>query len=119
MGIMSSRFFHEALFGGVGRVDVNDLFGATHLPPFTAVLWCELAPGGRVGVHQQEHCPEVVVFIAGRGAVEVDGERADVGPGALVALPLGSTLAIENGANDAVLRYLIIKAAPPVGESPP
>lgn len=98
------------LFGGKGEVLVWDLMGGADFPPFTAVLACELEPGGRVGTHRQEHFPEIVIFTEGTGAVELDGARADVSIGAMVALPLGSTLAIENASSTEPLRYLIVKA---------
>ncbi len=101
----------EALFGGRGEVLVWDLLGAASLPPFTAVLACELAPGGRVGVHRQEQFPEIVVVTDGEGTAELDGAPSAIGVGSLIALPLGSTLALTNGSNDHPLRYLIVKAA--------
>ena len=45
----------EALFGGKGAVTVWNLLGRTPAPPFTAVLSCELDPGGSVGRHRQVH----------------------------------------------------------------
>lgn len=97
------------LFGGHGEVTVCDLLGRASAPPFSAVLDCTLVAGGRVGVHMQEHDPEIVVCTAGDGWVELDGERRRFAAGQMVFLPLGSTLALECGP-DAPLRYLIIKA---------
>src|SRR5262245_56688207 len=77
----------EALFGGKGEVLVWDLLGSADLPPFTAVLACELAPGGHVGSHRQEHYPEIVVFTEGQGTAEVDGATCPIAPGTLIALP--------------------------------
>ncbi len=101
----------EALFGGTGEVLVWDLLGPAKLAPFTAVLACELAPGGRVGVHRQELYPEIVVVTGGEGSAELDGASTPIAMGTLLALPLGSTLAITNGSTAEPLRYLIIKAA--------
>src|SRR5277367_5247246 len=100
----------EALFGGTGEVLVWDLLGAAELPPFTAVLACELAPGGRVGVHRQELYPEIVVVTGGEGSAELDGARTPIAVGTLLALPLGSTLSLTNASSDEPLRYLIVKA---------
>lgn len=100
----------EALFGGRGEVLVWDLLGRAQIPPFTAVLACELAPGGRVGVHRQELYPEIVVVIAGEGSAELDGALTPVAVGTLLALPLGSTLSLTNGLSEEPLRYLIVKA---------
>ena len=100
----------EALFGGTGEVLVWDLLGRAQIAPFTAVLSCELAPGGRVGTHVQEHYPEIVVVIDGEGTAEVDGAPYAISVGCLIALPLGATLSITNGSAELPLRYLIIKA---------
>jgi quercetin dioxygenase-like cupin family protein len=100
----------EALFGGTGEVLVWDLFGGAHFPPFTAVLACELAPGGRVGAHRQEHFPEIVVITEGEGTAELDGVPCAIAMGSVLALPLGSVLSIANRSNEAPLRYLIVKA---------
>jgi quercetin dioxygenase-like cupin family protein len=99
-----------ALFGGKGAVLVWDLLGAARLPPFSAALACELEPGGSVGAHVQQRDPEIVICIEGRGVAEVDGEPQALAPGALVALPHGSTLALRNEDEREPLRYLIIKA---------
>jgi quercetin dioxygenase-like cupin family protein len=105
----------EALFGGTGEVLVWDLLGPAHVPPFTAVLACELAPGGRVGVHRQELYDEIVVVTEGEGSAELDGAPTPIGMGTLLALPLGATLSLTNGSSEAPLRYLIVKAQAPKG----
>jgi quercetin dioxygenase-like cupin family protein len=79
-------------------------------PPFTAILSCELSPGGSVGPHVQQEFSEVVVGVEGRGEATVDGHAHALFAGDVVHLPLGSVLAIQNFADDAPLRYLIIKA---------
>ncbi len=101
----------EALFGGRRAVRVWDLLGARPLAPFAAALACELEPGGAVGAHVQEHFPEVVLVVEGAGRAWVSGVERALSPGSAVSLPLGETLAIENGSDDAPLRYLIVKAA--------
>ncbi len=103
----------EALFGGTGEVLVWDLLGGARLPPFTAVLACELAAGGRVGVHRQEQYPEIVVVTGGEGSAELDGAHTPIAMGTVIALPLGSTLALTNASTTEPLRYLIIKAEEP------
>ncbi len=97
------------LFGGRGEVRVWSLLpGAAE--PFTAVLSCELAPGGSVGPHRQEEFPEIVLGIDGDGEAAVDGQAQKLAPGAAIYLPLGSVLSIANRSPSAPLRYLIIKA---------
>lgn len=99
------------LFSGRGGVRVWNLAPSRGpLAPFTAVLACELEPGGSVGTHVQEHFPEIVVVIEGLGTAHVGGSPRALQPGALVELPLGDTLALENGSETEPLRYLIIKA---------
>jgi mannose-6-phosphate isomerase-like protein (cupin superfamily) len=98
------------LFGGKGDVLIWDLLGAARLAPFKAVLACELAPGGTVGVHLQEAFPELVIVTGGTGTMSVNGVERGVAPGSLVLLPLGATLAISNSDPVEPLNYLIIKA---------
>jgi glyoxylate utilization-related uncharacterized protein len=99
----------EALFGGRASVRVWNL-AASPMLPFTALLACELEPGGRVGEHLQEHYPETVIVIEGLGEARLSGERVALAAGSVLFLPLGETLAIDNGSTSAPLRYLIIKA---------
>jgi quercetin dioxygenase-like cupin family protein len=105
-----SSFVRRDLFGGRGVVQVWDLLGGTPAPPFAAALGCELEPEGSVGPHRQQDYPEVVIGLSGQGQATVDGVPQRLGPGDVVYLPLGSTLALEN-LGDEVLRYLIVKAA--------
>lgn len=103
-------FVRAALFGGQGSVQVWDLLRGAALPPFMAVLGCELEPGGSVGRHQQQQFPEVVIGLAGEGEAEVDGQPRRLGPGDVVHLPHGAVLAIRNRSSAEPLRYLIVKA---------
>lgn len=99
----------ENLFGGVGVVKVWDLL-RRNAAPFTAVLACELEPGGRVGRHQQHEFPEIVVGIEGLGEAVVGKQQFGLRPGDVVFLPLGETLEIINHSDTTPLAYLIIKA---------
>ncbi|QRN95214.1 cupin domain-containing protein [Archangium violaceum] len=104
---------HEAiaaLFGGKGIVRVWNLYTGEFTPPFTAVLACELEPGGSVGPHVQKEDDELVLALEGHGAAYVDGQRVALEPGSLVGLAVGKTLALENASSETALRYLIIKA---------
>ena len=98
------------LFGGRGQVRFRDLLRGSTAEPFTAVLACELEPGGSVGPHVQEHFPEIVVCTAGEGRAWVDDQPISFTTDSVVWLPLGSTLRLENLADNQVLRYLIVKA---------
>lgn len=101
----------DALFGGKGAVYVWDLLGSAGAAPFTAVLYCELEPGGSVGRHRQEEYPELVIGLDGDGEASVDGAPRPLAPGDVVHLPLGAILAITNKSSAEPLRYLIVKAA--------
>ncbi len=103
-------FTREALFGGRGAVQVWNLLAGRAAPPFTAVLSCELAPGGRVGRHRQEHFPEIVIGLEGQGEARVGDAAQPLTPGDVVHLPLGQALELRNLSDEAPLRYLIIKA---------
>ncbi|HLT38347.1 MAG TPA: cupin domain-containing protein [Enhygromyxa sp.] len=102
----------ENLFGGRGVVRVWNLLADHRAPPspFTAVLSCELDPGGSVGRHVQEQFPEIVIGLEGSGAAAVDGRVHSLDPGDVVHLPLGSVLELRNCSDREPLRYLIIKA---------
>ena len=98
------------LFGGEKTVHVWNLLGRAAAPPFSAVLSCELDPGGLVGAHVQQQDPEIVIGLEGNGEAQVNQASYALGPGDVVYLPLGATLAIVNHSDEAPLRYLIIKA---------
>ena len=109
-----SHEVREALFGGHHAVRVWNLPIAP-CAPFTATLACELEPAGTVGVHVQQDEAELVHFLEGEGVVVVDGVPRSVLPGEVVALPVGSTLAIQNALLVQPLRYLVTKARAPLG----
>ena len=96
------------LFGGKGSVKVWNLMQRVS-DPFTAVLWCELEPGGNVGAHRQEEFAEIVIGVQGAGEATVDGKASRLCAGDMVYLPLGSVLSLRS-TGDQPLRYLIIKA---------
>jgi uncharacterized cupin superfamily protein len=100
----------ERLFGGRGEVRVWSLGAAAPMQPFAAILACELEAGGTVGTHVQSDLSEIVIVLEGEGTASVDGATARLGAGSVVELPLGKTLAIENGSANGPLRYLILKA---------
>lgn len=101
------------LFDGEGSVEVWDLLARRPFEPFSAILACELTPGGSVGRHQQQRDPEIVLCGQGSGQIEVNGHERPFTPGELVLLPFGSTMAIRNSSTVEPLRYFIIKAQTP------
>lgn len=106
----------ECLFGGRGAVLVWNLSpegGAAPAQleaPFGAILACELEGGASVGEHVQPQFAEVVIGLEGRGLARVAGAPSPLQPGAVIHVPLGHTLALENASANQSLRYLIIKA---------
>jgi quercetin dioxygenase-like cupin family protein len=108
-----------ALFGGEGDVFVWDLLTGRAAAPFTAVLSCVLAEGGRVGRHVQAEYDEIVIGLEGCGEARVDGRPIPFGPGAVVHLPQGRALELVNERSDAPLRYLIVKAQKAVADRTP
>lgn len=78
--------------------------------PFTAVLSCELAPGGSVGAHMQQDFPEIVIGVEGEGEARVNGAVQPLDACHAVYLPLGAALEIVNRSEHEPLRYLIVKA---------
>ena len=92
----STNFFQrQDLFGGQGTVTIWNVF-QEQAPPFSAVLWCELEVGGRVGAHRQQEDPEIILTLSGEGVAEVNREPHPMSVGAVVSLPFGAVLAIEN-----------------------
>jgi len=101
------------LFGGHGAVNVRTLGAGPSLPPpFTAALACELAAGGHVGRHRQEHDDEIVIIVAGGGVGHVDTIEVSLVPGLVLPLPLGASLELR-AHDDGPLQYLIVKAHRP------
>jgi len=89
---------------------VWNLCGAAPEPPFAAILACELEGGGSVGTHLQQEFAEVLIVVEGEGVARVGGSPVPIQSGAVVQLPLGQTLALENASAERPLRYLIVKA---------
>ena len=70
-------------------------------------LWIgmsEIDPGSSSNAHAHEN-EEAFFVVSGYGAVEVDGETVDVGPGSLVLVPPSVTHRLRNGGYE-VLRVL-------------
>ena len=63
-----------------------------------------------MGAHVQDRDDEVIVVIAGEGAIYVDGRAHGCRAGSAVALPLGARLEIDNASITEPLTYLIVKA---------
>ena len=100
----------ERLFGGNGAVHIWNCLGSQAAEPFKAVLWCALEPGGFVGRHRQEVFPEIVICVGGQGRAIVGETMHPLTEGALVFLPVGTSLSLHNDSKTEALNYIIIKA---------
>jgi mannose-6-phosphate isomerase-like protein (cupin superfamily) len=70
-----------------------------------------LRPGGATARHYHRASEELYFVLDGRGEMEVDGERASVGPGEAVLIPAGAWHQIRaTGKGD--LRFLCCCAPP-------
>ncbi len=101
----------QDLFDGQGDVLIYNLIGNKNLPPFEAVLACELEPKGFVGAHVQQSAHEIVIITEGEGIAQVNGLPQELVPGSVVYLPFGKELMLRNSSIDKTLRYLIIKVS--------
>ncbi len=98
------------LFNGKGRVSIWGLMDGAPAPPFSAALWCSLAPKGSVGNHRQQEDPELILAVEGQGQIRINGVISPFTKGRLYYLKLGATLAIRNTSSTEELVYVIIKA---------
>ena len=76
-----------------------------------STLWvsqAKLVPGGVFPRHYHPY-PQVFVFLAGNGIVELDGKRVDVGPGVTVRMLAGESHQVMNeGDEDLVLMQISV-----------
>ena len=74
-----------------------------------AEAWLE--PGQTTRRHYHARSEELYVLLEGEGEMEVDGDRAPVGPGDAILIPPGARHRIQ-AASDAPLRFLCCCAPP-------
>jgi quercetin dioxygenase-like cupin family protein len=97
------------LFGGRGIVRVWNAIPRP-IVPFRNVLACELEPGASVGAHVQTEYAELVIVVSGSGRAFAGERHLELSSGAVIELPLGHTLSLENVSVTEPLRYFIVKA---------
>jgi len=78
----------------------------------SAVVYFEVAPGGRLGRHT-DSAEEVLLVLAGEAEAEVDGERGRLGPGGLALVPAMAPHDVRN-VGDEPLRVVGFFAGPAV-----
>ena len=78
----------------------------------SAVVYFEVAPGGRLGRHT-DSAEEVLLVLAGEAEAEVDGERGRLGPGTLALVPAMAPHDVRN-VGDEPLRVVGFFAGPAV-----
>ena len=69
-----------------------------------------IVPGGSVGAHVNQEVDVVLVVVAGRGAVEVDGEDVPLAAGRLVHVPKGASRAVRAAADDHLVYVTVHRA---------
>ena len=91
---------------------IRELFGLpTGGTAQQSLAEARLAPGGRTQRHYHAVTEEIYFVTAGRGEMELDGERVELGPGETVAIPPGAWHEITAlGAEE--LRFLCCCAPP-------
>ena len=65
----------------------------------SSLIYFEIAPGDRAPRHTHT-AEEVLLILAGRAKVEVDGEEGEGGPGTVVLVPSNAPHGIENVGED-------------------
>ena len=79
--------------------------------PHAQVVVMSIPPGGEIGEEVHEGVDQVLVFVEGKGATILDGERSAVGPDRLVLVPAGMRHNfINTGSSD--LRLYTVYAPP-------
>ena len=91
---------------------IRELFGLpTGGTALQSLAEARLAPGGSTQRHYHALSEEIYFVTAGRAAMELDGERTELGPGDAVAIPPGARHEITAlGADE--LRFLCCCAPP-------
>ncbi len=69
-----------------------------------------LPPGVSIGVHRHEDDEEYYYVVSGTGAMTLDGQRHEVGPGDITAVYPGGEHGLEN-TSDADMRILVISVS--------
>jgi mannose-6-phosphate isomerase-like protein (cupin superfamily) len=98
------------LDGSTIRVLLDGATGAIN----QSLAEAELEPGQETKRHYHARTEELYVVLEGTGEMEVDGERAGVGPGDAILVPPGARHQIRTGATR--LRFLCC-CAPPYSDS--
>ena len=97
------------LFGGEGTVTTWSGL-PPNAAPFSAAIWCELSPSGRIGAHRQQRDSEILIGVEGSGNIEVGQQRHVLKRGSVVYVPFGESLQIRNQSTTDPLTYVIVKA---------
>ena len=91
---------------------IRELFGLpTGGTALQSLAEARLAPGGRTQRHYHADTEEIYFVTAGRGEMELDGERVELGPGETVAIPPGAWHEIT-ALGEEELRFLCCCAPP-------
>ena len=78
--VKQNRWFREVILTG----------------PHAQVVVMNIPPGGEIGEEVHDGVDQVLVFVEGEGAANIEGERTAVGPDRLVLVPAGTRHNIIN-----------------------
>lgn len=86
----------EHMRGGQGSVEFTHVFSAAELEPRARLFArVRLAPGSSIGFHRHEGEEEIFYILSGRGLVDDDGVKQEVGPGDAIRTGGGAGHAVE------------------------
>ncbi len=88
----------DAYHGGTGKIRTKEFFKGLGSLGFRFVVW-ELEPGAAEGDHTHEgddNYEETYYFLAGEGAIRIEGKEVPVRPGDAFLVPVGVAHGLRN-----------------------
>ena len=79
--------------------------------PHAQVVVMSIPPAGEIGLETHTELDQVLVVVEGGGAVTLDGDVREIGPGTLIQVPAGTLHNVVNTGGTALRLYTVY--APP------
>ena len=79
--------------------------------PHSQVVVMSIPPAGEIGLETHTELDQVLVVVEGGGAVTLDGDVREIGPGTLIQVPAGTLHNVVNTGGTALRLYTVY--APP------
>ena len=79
--------------------------------PHSQVVVMSIPPAGEIGLETHTELDQVLVVVEGGGAVTLDGDVREIGPGTLIQVPAGTLHNVVNTGGVALRLYTVY--APP------